>query len=229
MKKNEKGFILIELLIVAVFTATLFTLLYVNVIPLIGDYEQREKYDTLETKYALYDIRNEILRYDSDLWGNIKNSVGTNGFARLFEYDKNSTESTDNNKTGNDYIKPNTDLYSDSDNNYNHNLSTMFQAYHITSLYVTRYGIGTYSKSADEPENYISVKEQAKNNNLQNALNENDAEGRKYAKYTEEYIKQMNNFTLGYEYKAKYYRLIGCMYRVDKSDIICGSIEIMRS
>ena len=63
MKKNEKGFVLIELLIVAVFTATLFTLLYTNVIPLIGDYNQRENYDTSEIKYALYDIRKEILDY----------------------------------------------------------------------------------------------------------------------------------------------------------------------
>ena len=54
MKLNKKGFVLAETLVVAVFMATIFTIIYVNFYPLIGEYEKREFYDDLDSKYDIY-------------------------------------------------------------------------------------------------------------------------------------------------------------------------------
>lgn len=52
MKKlNTKGFALVETLIVSVFVMGIFTLLYTNFYPLIGEYEKREGYDTISGVY----------------------------------------------------------------------------------------------------------------------------------------------------------------------------------
>ena len=50
MKKiNNKGFVLAETLIVTVFVMTIFTLLYVNFFPLLGEYAKREFYDDIDS------------------------------------------------------------------------------------------------------------------------------------------------------------------------------------
>lgn len=52
MKKlNTKGFALVETLIVSVFVMGIFTLLYTNFYPLIGEYEKREGYDNIDSVY----------------------------------------------------------------------------------------------------------------------------------------------------------------------------------
>ncbi len=58
MKKiNNKGFVLAETLIVTVFLMVLFTMMYSNFYPLIGEYEKRESYDDVDSKYAVYWIK----------------------------------------------------------------------------------------------------------------------------------------------------------------------------
>ena len=55
MKKlNNKGFVLVETLIVAAFVAGILAVLYNNLYPLIGEYEKREVYDDIDGKYATY-------------------------------------------------------------------------------------------------------------------------------------------------------------------------------
>lgn len=55
MKKlNNKGFGLVETLIVAVFVMSIISLIFVNFYPLIGEYEKREVYDDVDGKYAAY-------------------------------------------------------------------------------------------------------------------------------------------------------------------------------
>ena len=58
MKKiNSKGFVLAETLIVAVFLMAIFTMIYANFYPLIGEYEKRENYDDVDGKYTAYWIK----------------------------------------------------------------------------------------------------------------------------------------------------------------------------
>lgn len=61
MKKlNNKGFVLVETLIVAAFVAGILAVLYNNLYPLIGEYEKREVYDDIDGKYATYWIKRVI-------------------------------------------------------------------------------------------------------------------------------------------------------------------------
>lgn len=55
MKKlNNNGFILAETLVVTVFLMVIFTMLYTNYYPLIGEYQKRETYDDVDGKYVAY-------------------------------------------------------------------------------------------------------------------------------------------------------------------------------
>lgn len=225
MKKNEKGFVLIELLIVAVFTATLFTLLYTNVIPLIGDYNQRENYDTLEIKYALYDIRKEILTISDGDWNKIKETVSSNGFARLSSYGDDSIVGLNTTFFGTEASK--------EEYGPKFNLKNMLSAYNFISLYITRYGVGTYTEETELPDDkYQSLKEVIKSNNFVDTSTSGIL--KQSEEYTQQYIKQMKNYTLGYEYKKDYYRIIGCIsstptnFNSEDSYTSCGTIELMK-
>ena len=59
-KMNNKGFILAETLIVSVFLMVMFTMIYSNFYPLIGEYEKREVYDDVDGKYTAYWIKKMI-------------------------------------------------------------------------------------------------------------------------------------------------------------------------
>ena len=51
---NNRGFGLVETLIVSVFVMGIISLVFVNFYPLIGEYEKREVYDDVDGKYAAY-------------------------------------------------------------------------------------------------------------------------------------------------------------------------------
>lgn len=62
MKKlNENGFLLVETLIVTVFVVSIFIFIYSNTVPLVGKYEQRFKYDDLDSVYAADLVRELIM------------------------------------------------------------------------------------------------------------------------------------------------------------------------
>lgn len=57
MKKNNKGFVLIETLVVTVFVMAVFSVIYINFYPLAGEYERREFYDDVDSKYGTYWVK----------------------------------------------------------------------------------------------------------------------------------------------------------------------------
>ena len=60
-KNNKKGFVLAETIVVGVFLMGLLSILILNVLPLIGEYERISKYDNLDRKYDVNLIRKMIL------------------------------------------------------------------------------------------------------------------------------------------------------------------------
>ena len=60
MKKNNNGFVLVETLVVTVFVMAIFSVIYVNFYPLAGEYERREFYDDVDSKYETYWIKRFI-------------------------------------------------------------------------------------------------------------------------------------------------------------------------
>lgn len=58
MKKiDNKGFALVETLIVATFVMGIFTLIFTNYFPMMGEYEKRERYDDIDSVYNTYLIK----------------------------------------------------------------------------------------------------------------------------------------------------------------------------
>lgn len=92
MKKiNNRGFVLAETLVVSVFIMTIFTIIYINFYPLIGEYEKREFYDDIDSKYQLYWYKRMIQNnkiVPPAKWTTIDNSIKTQGYYKM---DKNNT------------------------------------------------------------------------------------------------------------------------------------------
>ncbi len=59
-KLNNHGFVLAETLVVSVFLTIMFTMIYSNYYPIIGEYEKRENYDDVDSEYAAYWIKELI-------------------------------------------------------------------------------------------------------------------------------------------------------------------------
>ena len=85
MKKiNSSGFVLAETLVVTVFLLLIFAMIYSNFYPLIGEYEKREVYDTVDGKYAIYWIKKMIEDADYQLSDSTKgNNFNTFGYIRF--------------------------------------------------------------------------------------------------------------------------------------------------
>ena len=63
MKKNNKGFMLTELMVVSVAILVLFIAVYSNFYPSVGEYENRLYYNNIDTEYALFYTRVMYLKY----------------------------------------------------------------------------------------------------------------------------------------------------------------------
>lgn len=86
MKKiNDKGFVLAETLVVTVFLMTLFAMIYSNFFPLIGEYEKRETYDDVDSKYGVYWLKKMIESPIYDVTGDTDRETSMNefGFVRF--------------------------------------------------------------------------------------------------------------------------------------------------
>ena len=74
---NKSGFILVETLIVGVFIMGIFSLLYTNFFPLIGEYERYKNYDTVESTYIAHWARMIAIK---GLPNSIYDTVENNGY-----------------------------------------------------------------------------------------------------------------------------------------------------
>ena len=81
MKKlNCKGFVMTETLVVAVFIMGIFGIMYNNYYPLIGEYERREVFDDVDSKYGAFWIKRFIQHSSYDLSAAQKNTINSNGY-----------------------------------------------------------------------------------------------------------------------------------------------------
>ena len=87
MKKNNKGFVLAEAIIVSVFVLGMFTYLAMNVIPLISRYERVVNYDNPQEIYLANTLYEEMLNVEGT--NNIKNDIN---LSVLLEEDDVSNE-----------------------------------------------------------------------------------------------------------------------------------------
>lgn len=130
MKKiNNSGFVLVETLIVSVVVMVVFSILYTNFYPMMGEYELRENYDDVDSKYAAF-------------W--IKRILQTNAVSAQTIYDRLGQD--DNVSGVVDYVQFTYDMVNDADKKALYqNLVTAFNINVIGSnpaVYITKYRLG---------------------------------------------------------------------------------------
>ena len=75
MLKNKKGFVMTETLVVTVFLVSIFTFVYVSIVPLFGKYEDKAYREAdIDIVYKLYNIKKMILN-DAN-----KETIGSSNF-----------------------------------------------------------------------------------------------------------------------------------------------------
>lgn len=80
MKKlNNKGFLMVETLIVSVFVLTIFVLVYQNSVPMVGIYKARERYDDIDSVYNANLFRNLVIR-DGVLYQELLTRIDNEGY-----------------------------------------------------------------------------------------------------------------------------------------------------
>ena len=95
-KNNTKGFVLAETLMVCVFLMIIFSMIFNNFYPIIGEYEKRETYDDVDAKYSIYWIKKLIEDSSYTPTSADKTNFTNNGFAffgcnRINNSDKRAT------------------------------------------------------------------------------------------------------------------------------------------
>lgn len=84
MKKiNSSGFVLAETLIVTVFLMIIFGIIYSNYLPLVGEYEKRENYDSVDGKYAAYWVKRMIEDSSYNIPAGKANCIKNDGYVRF--------------------------------------------------------------------------------------------------------------------------------------------------
>lgn len=79
-KLNNKGFVLVETLIVAVAVAAIFSLVFKHFYPLMGEYERREDYDDIDSKYGTYWVK-RLIQSDFYNFEENRNQIKNNGYS----------------------------------------------------------------------------------------------------------------------------------------------------
>lgn len=87
MKKlNKKGFILVETLIVTVFVVTMFIVVYQSTIPILGDFEQYNKYEDIDAIYNANIYRQMLNKYGNFTY--ISNYIDTHIYLDISDCNK---------------------------------------------------------------------------------------------------------------------------------------------
>ena len=89
---NKRGFALVETLIVSVFVMTMFTVIYANFFPIMGEYERRQNYDDIDSLYKTFLVKRMVESVDFAAATSIKGTVNSTSYAKFdVETEENAT------------------------------------------------------------------------------------------------------------------------------------------
>ena len=138
MKKlNSKGFVMTETLVVAVFIMGIFGIMYNNYYPLIGEYERREVFDDVDSKYGAFWIKRFIQHSSYDLSAAEKNTINSNAYV-LFSC----------NNINNDYRKTMCNKLLKELEVKDHNVQP--------KVYITKYNLESFKNYVEADTNYAT-------------------------------------------------------------------------
>ena len=137
-KNNNKGFMMVELLVVAVVVLVIFTVLFANFIPTKGEYEKRLEYNDIDILYANYYMRVLMLRHFSN--GIKKPPTLNNGYLKIVENETCKDNYNYTNKNG-----------------VNITCQDLVDKFGITDVVITRYKPTGYNGPLKEYINYLDI------------------------------------------------------------------------
>lgn len=79
---NNKGFLMVETVIVSIFVLAIFILVYRNSIPMVSMYQNRERYDDIDSVYNINLFRNLIIE-DGYIYNSIIDRVDKEGYVDI--------------------------------------------------------------------------------------------------------------------------------------------------
>ena len=77
---TNKGFVLVETLITAVFVMAIFSVVYVNFYPIMAEYEKRENFDDVDSKSSVYWIKRIIQSSSVSFENGISSDINNNKY-----------------------------------------------------------------------------------------------------------------------------------------------------
>ena len=139
---NKKGFALAERLIVTVFVMTIFTFIFSSFYPLIAKYEKHENYDDIDSKYIAHYIRKQITKNKKDAIFTLNECGNT---CKII-YNKNSSDTTNNNRCNNYFVDTNPTSLS-----FCHEFPKLAD---IEAIYLTAYNITNFKNKIKDDNSY---------------------------------------------------------------------------
>lgn len=149
--KDINAFAMAELLVVSIVILLIFTVLFSNYLPLVGEYETRLSYNDVTSQYAAHYIRKEYKNWlepakvegqvyeGSKRKESLNSSISEQGFAKVYDNNNN-----------------NNDIYNIcvSDQSCKNNIEAIIKDYGIEEIIITNYKLGD-SKDTSSINKYV--------------------------------------------------------------------------
>lgn len=203
-KLNKKGFALVETLIVSVFVATVFTIMYTNFFPMFGEYERRERYDDVDSIYRTFVLKRtfenpHFKNGKESIYNNYKTTANSNFYVRIFnvEYEDGSNGTLLSNETIESSIATACSTIASTETTWNNYCKTIAHDTKVSEIYLTKYNItelkkgikeGSITDMSIEMQDYIDSLPYYKNNST-------DCQYRIIVKFAKEINAESENFS----------------------------------
>lgn len=210
MLKNQAGFVLIETLVVSVAVMGIFSLIYANYYPLVGEYERREAYDDIDSKYIAHWARKILLDKKINNNAFTMNSCEGNCHILYGAYYKEELVDDQMIRQKNVIIDE-SDLILGDDSSY---LQNYIYASDIRAIIVTNYNITNFKSYIKSHDTVATISEQ-------DLMNSNV-----FNRGFREYIDYLPNYKTASVNGATYRILVVIAHNTSKEYDSYGTIEV---
>ena len=224
IKNNSKGFVLAETLIVTVFVMWIFTLIYSGIYPLVGEFEKRENYDDIDSKYGAYLVKKLIedqsyqLAYASD----------EDMFFKSYKFIRFECSTINDEDKKNVCINTVKNLEIDGCDNNGNNCEIYITTYKLDDygsfrLTVTNNGDFAIKKYrincfVDCKTKYLQKCTDGLSNSEAGTICDQQAEKNAFSKGFREYVKSLPNFSAGSLNSANYRVIVAYHHQKNNND-----------
>lgn len=161
MKKiNNKGFALVETLIVTAFVVGIFSVMYANFYPMMGEYEKRENYDDISSIYKANLFKRLIEKYKTVEGNGISDNILYVTTGKITEepsfncvwlnpYTQDCSPITIQKKENKDYIEIDENIFSNN-SDYQEYYNILVNNLNVEKIYLLPYKIVTFKQKVKD-------------------------------------------------------------------------------